>query len=64
MKINPTVRDIVRLIDKRQGVVLVEEFTDEKYYKGNIENVPEKYLDYEVYKILGSYFDITLRISS
>ena len=56
-------KNILPLIDKRHGVILVEEFTEEKYYKGDIEQVPEKYLDYNVYNILGSYFEITVRIS-
>ena len=56
-------KNILPLIDKRHGVILVEEFTEEKYYKGDIEQVPEKYLDYNVYNILGSYFEITIRIS-
>ena len=56
-------KEILPLVDKRQGIVLVEEFTDDIYFKGDIENVSEKYLDYQVYNILGSYFDITVRIS-
>ena len=56
-------KSILPLIDKRHGVILVEEFTEEKYYRGDIEKVPEKYLDYNVYTIIGSYFEITIRIS-
>lgn len=56
-------KDLLPLIDRRHGVILVEEFSEEKYYKGETKKVPEKYLDYKVYNILGSYFEITIRIS-
>lgn len=64
--INIKLKELLPLINKRHGwlrVILVEEFTKETYYKGDIDKVPKKYLGYKICDILGSYFELTIRIS-
>ncbi len=59
-------KELLPLINKRHGwlrVILVEDSTKEEYYKGVIDKVPKKYLNYKVCDIIGSYFEITIRIS-